>query len=392
MRSVRIVVRQVRVMKQAAMKRSRILRLLALLAPCVVASSACDRPQYTYSDDVPVKGSAASSFGGGFTGSGGSTSAGGGPADACALDRTAGGSPIFSKQAINNQMPARSTLFLEVNDAEAEALKNGASLLPKPADPVAKSALTSVLNSLLTSTSELRRPLIQALLTRFKVTRAIWPNPWALRLVDHPGTEHMTPVRVVLNKDAWVVRIVDGSPVVLDLNNADVTIDAALAQPERIAAVYYVVDDRVPGNLTGMLCEHGKRELALGSEAMVDSFELRTPEILARLNSDIDALNALFKVARPCSNVDRGGVTFHAYTACQTWHYFDATTEYTSYQWSLSDPVELYKPTAQNLATLIEALQGDRFAPDSFVGTPPAGGAGGAADIGGAQGFPQGGT
>jgi hypothetical protein len=113
---------------------------------------------------------------------------------------------------------------------------------------------------------------------------------------------------------------------------------------------------------------------------------------LERLNSDIDALNAFFKVARPCTNFDRGGMTFQAFTVCQAWQYFDPGREYSAYQWALSNPVELYKPTPQNLGSLVQALQDDRFEPDPFVVVSPevvgVGGEGGAAGsaAGGASG------
>ena len=61
-------------------------------------------------------------------------------------------------------------------------------------------------------------------------------------------------------------------------------------------------------------------------------------------------------------------------------------SEYTAYQWSLSTPNELYKPSPQSLAGLIEALQGDRFEPDGYSVQPEAPvGAGGAGSEGGAS-------
>jgi hypothetical protein len=375
---------------------SRLLRRLVLIGPWVLAINACDRPEYSYSDDVPVVG-ASSSFGGSFTtGTAGSfTTGGAAPLDPCALDRSVSSTPIFAKQAISNQFPVQPELYAQLTDAEVTALKEGGSLLPPlPGTPVA-STLTLVLNATLNATIEARKPLIQKLLTRFKSTRALWPNPWALRLVDHPGSEHMNPVQIVLKPTAWVLRIFDrGVPTIVDVDNNLVTIEAATASPERIAAIYYVYDDQIPGNSTTQ-CESGRRELALGNEAMVESFEIGTPEILTRLNSDIEALTSFFNVVRPCASVERGAGTFRAFTVCQTWHFFDASTEYSAYQWALSSPTESYKPKTQNLATLIDALKNDRFDPDPFVGTPPPavadGGAGGAA-AGGAGGAPDGGV
>lgn len=385
-----------------SLRYSRWLRRLALLAPCALATGACDRPEYTYSGDIPVVGhGASSSFGGSFSSSGTFPTAGTAPTDPCALDRSVSSTPIFAKQAISNQLPVRPQLYTQLTDAEVTALKQGGSLLPPAPVPPVASTLTMVLNATLNATTEQRRPLIQNLLTRFKSTRALWPNPWALRLVDHPGSEHMNPVQIVLNPDAWIVRIFDGGPpTIVDVENRVVTVETAAAAPERIAAVYYVYDDRLPGNSTTQ-CESGRREIALGNEAMVQSFSIGTSEILDRLSSDIADLTSFFNVVRPCATVERGSGTFRSFTVCQTWHFFDASSEYSAYQWALSNPTESYKPKTQNLATLIDALKNDRFEPDPFVGTPPpmvseggAGGAGGASENGGAPagGAPVGGA
>jgi hypothetical protein len=332
-----------------------------------VAALACERPEYEYSDDVPIVGTGNTSFGGSFSFAGSVGVGGSAAVNPCALDRVASLSPVYSKQAISNQLPARPEVYMQLTDDEAEDLKQTRTLVPKAGTPPF-TPLMSTLNQLLLSASTLRKPLIQELIKRFKFTRPTWPNPWALRLAEHPGSEHMNPVRIKFKKDAWIVRLVDGSPVVVDVNNAVVSIDAATGSPERIAAVFYVVDDRPPGNAAS--CETGKRELALGNEAMVEEFELGSQAILARIDQDIAALEALFKIARPCQTVDKMGLTFHAQTVCQAWDFFDATTEYSAYQWSLSNPVELYKPTSQNLANLVAALKGDRFEPDPFVSEP----------------------
>ena len=373
--------------------RARLLRQLTWLVPSAVAIAACNRPDYTYSDDVPVKGAGASSNFSGSTSLAGSFSAGGTAAiDPCALDRSVAASPIFIKQALSNQLPVRPELYAQLTNAEVAALRQGGSLIPPPSVPPVASTLNSVLNATWGASADLSRPLLVQLLNRFKETRTLWPNPWALRLLDHPGSERMNAVRVVLKKDAWVVRIFEGGPpTVVDVNNGMVPIDQATAQPERIAAIYYVYDDRVPGNSLAA-CEQGKRELALGNEAMVEEFSTGTPEILARLNSDIDALTAFFDVVRPCASVERGSGTFHAFTVCQTWHFFDPSSEYSAYQWALSNPMELYKPKTQNLATLIDALKDDRFEPAPFVGTPLAapsmGGTGGTTGAAGAENLP----
>jgi hypothetical protein len=398
MRSVRSEVRQEagspvlaaanpRRMKQTtSRKRSGWLALACLLAPGI-AGLACDRPEYTYSPDLPLSngsGATFSSTGGtgpivaGSATTGAASSTGGA---ACTLDRPLA-SPIFAKQAVSNQLPARAQLYLQLTDAEVVTLKQSRTLLPQPSAMPQSSPLTSLLVQLLATTSELRKPLIQELIKRFAVTRPSWPNPWALRLVEHPGSEHMNTVRVTLKDNAWIVRIVDGAPAIVDVNNAIVSISAAISEPERIAAIYYVLDERAPGAIAS--CETGKRELALGNESMVAEFALGTPDVTDRLDADLQALEGLFAVVRPCTVFDKGGMSFHSFTVCQSWRFFDTSTDYLAYQWALAYPLEAYKPTPQNLATLIQALKDDRTNTEPFVGTPQADGAGGAGGESGA--------
>jgi hypothetical protein len=365
---------------------------------------------YTYSDDVPVKGvgASSSSFTGTITAGVASTTGGGPPIDPCPFNRTASGTAVLADQTVSNQAVGRPEVYAEVTDAEAAALKQGGSLMP-PAPPPQPFTTPSPLSALLTrernasSFQSTRYKLLDELNNRFAVTRSTWPNPWALRLVDHAGSEHMNPVRIVFKPDAWIVGIADPQNptlIVVDLKNQPVSPDIALQSPERIAAIYYRTDADSSGSANQ--CATDKRELALGNEAMVDSFSLGTKEILARLNSDIDALNAFFTLARPCTAFNSAITsTFQSSVGCMTWGFFDRTTEFDAYAWSLATPVELYKPTPQNLAGLISALEADRFAVDPFVGTPPpavgargeggASGAAGGAPAGGADGLPQGG-
>jgi len=386
-------------MTKAFLKRN--LRRLVLLAPCFAAVGACDRPSYTYSDDVPVKGvGASSSFTSSFSGvitAGISSTGGSAPIDQCPFNRTVSGTPVLAGQAVGNQAAGRPEVYAELTDAEALALKQGGSLIPAPAQPpLQQSQLTTLLQQAAASATGARRALLDGLRSRFVPTRSAWPNPWALRLVDHAGSEHMNPLRIVFKPDALIVRITDTTPVVVNLQNMPIAPEDA--SQERIAAIYYRSDAYAP--VPGSQCDGAKREVALGNEAMVESFSLGTKEILARLNSDIDALNAFFTAARPCSNFSYGvSATFRNYVTCTNWAFDDHTTEINAYAWSLSTPVELYKPTPQNLASLIAALEADRFMVDPFVGTPSdvvgaggEGGAGGASDGTPAGGAAAGGT
>jgi hypothetical protein len=226
--------------------------------------------------------------------------------------------------------------------------------------------------------------LIDALKPRFAGVRAVWPNAWALRLVEHAGSEHLNVVRIVLRENAWFSRITEGSITTLDLAQKDVPQAEALENPERVAAIFYETNQRVtlsPG-IDG--CEDGRRVMVIGDESWIEEWSLGTEEVLARQETDLELLNEFFKVARSCSTADRSP-TFRSFTVCQLWQNpFNPSSEYTAYQWALSTPSELYKPSPQNLGALIEALQGDRFEPDPYVVEPEAPPMGGGANEGGA--------
>ncbi|HVY28293.1 MAG TPA: hypothetical protein VHB79_17170 [Polyangiaceae bacterium] len=373
--------------------------LVPLLFAWGAASACLDRPSYSYSDSVPVFGS--TSFGGTISGGAGSGSTFGGmPAPpVCELERPVGAMTIFRTQALSNQLPVRPVLYLQATDDELKDLMDGGPLLVPPSPGTPASPLTAQLAQLALSLTGDRQTLVKELQQRFKVTRDTWPNPWALRLDEHAATEHMNPVLLRLKEGARLVLISNNLPTVVDVKNSPVDLtgtDGALAHPERIAAVFYLANDTTLG-AGAMPCETGRRAFALGNEAMVESFEVGTDDIAERMQSDIDALTKLFDVARNCTKFDRGdGLSFHANTACTIWDFFDPTSsEYSAYQWSLGNPIELYKPTPQNLNSLIQALQADELPAEPFVSAPhPAsngdGGAGGASE-GGASGGGAGG-
>jgi hypothetical protein len=329
---------------------------------------ACERPDFQLSDTAPVAGLG-----------GTPSSVGGMPADECAIDRSKGPSPIFAGQTLLNASPARSEVYAYVSDAEAQSLRTSGTLfppLPVNTTPTTPAVLTR-LNGLLNTASPAGKSLIQELQQRFKRVRSTWPNPWALRLVNHPGSEHMNPVHIVLRDEAWIGRISDGSLAIMDLKNQIVATDAAALEPHRVAAIYFVASPQTSAGVSFASCEDGFRDFSLANEGMVLSWSLGTTEILERLTGDMQLLTELLAVSRGCSSVDKAGMTFHSYTVCNTWTSFAALTEYSAYGWALATPAELYKPNLQNLVSLVDALKNDRFEPDPFVVRPEPSSAGG---------------
>jgi hypothetical protein len=340
--------------------------------------AACDRPDWQLSDTAPVVGRAGSATG----------TAGTPAAEACLLDSSKGAMPVFWGQTVLNANTARREVYAYVNDAEAALLRESKTLFWSDSQSALRSAVSSLLSARLNSASAEQKPLLEALERRFKNPRSSWPNLWALRLVKNPGSEHMNPVRIVFREDAWFGRITDKlQPVIVDGKNQIVSPQDAALEPERVAALFVVATPQTLGATFN--CEQGFRDFAIPDERMIESWSLGTPEILERLDADVRLLTDLFGVVRSCSTVDKAGMTFHS-TVCNAWSSFGAATEYMAYGWSLANPAELYKPTAQNLLGLVDALESDRFEPDPFVVQPDrnaaGGGAGGSAGAGGAGG------
>jgi hypothetical protein len=299
-----------------------------------------------------------------------------------------GTKPILSTQTVNSNLPGRVELYALVTDAEAEALRGGGPLVPPAAPMTAQSDAVKLLDKILPVATAARKPVIEALKPRFLSVRRAWPNPWALRLVDHPGSEHMNIVRLVLRSGAWIARITDGSIAVVDTNNATIGPELVAANPEQVAAIFYEVNQQNYLTVGGLnACEEGRREFVIGDDAMIEEWSLGTPDILTRLDEDLILLEEFFKVARNCGAMTLPSGSFRATTVCTSWMSYNVFSELSAYVWSLSTPNELYKPSPQNLASLIEALQGDRFEPnDEYVVNPEPPLAGGAPNQGGAGG------
>ena len=357
----------------------RWLRFVPLLLPSLVSVAACERPDWQLSDTAPVVGR-----GGAVSGTAGTPSA-----EACLLDSSKGDMPVFWEQTVLNANFARREVYAYVNDAEAAELRAERTLfsLQSLRAPLT-SAAYALLGARISTASVEQKPFLEALRHRFINPRSSWPNLWALRLVKNPASEHMNPVRIVFRRDAWFARITDqNSPVIVDMNNRIVSPEAAALEPERVAAMFVVATPQTSGLYN---CEQGYREIAIPDEGMIESWSLGTAEIVDRLDADVRLLSDLFGVVRSCSTVDKGGMTFHS-TVCDAWRSFGAQTEYMAYGWSLANPAELYKPTAQNLLGLVDALEGDRFEPTHPFNVHPdryvaSGGAGGSAGTNGAGG------
>jgi hypothetical protein len=186
-----------------------------------------------------------------------------------------------------------------------------------------------------------------------------------------PGEDYGDQLlRIVLKPEAFIVVVSDGVGIaVIDMNNQVVPIEQALAESERIGAIYFYKVD-IEGQGTFSTCSGGYREFVLGNEAMVEEWSLGTEAISAQLTEDATVIEGLLEEVRAAPPaISAPG--FNATAVCQ-WDY-PAYTSLDAYMRCLSMPSENYAPLPAQLAALAEALRAAAFEPDPFVVTPGGG-------------------
>jgi len=195
----------------------------------------------------------------------------------------------------------------------------------------------------------------------FAKVRFSWPNPWAT-LMGWPGETYGNQLlQVTLRPEAWVASFSQrGQLVVYDANDAIVPIDIAAASPERIGAIYFESESSENTNYCGTFSQGAVafREFVLGNLQMVQSWSLATPEISARLEADIAALQA-FSTYLACRELPPAQAEWSSAAQCAVRGEtsIDPRSSLYRYNLALGIPSELYWPSQENLAALIAALK-----------------------------------
>ena len=209
----------------------------------------------------------------------------------------------------------------------------------------------------------------------FATARYAWTNAWATRL-GWPGEDYGDQLlRIELEPEAWIVQF-DGSILtVLDQQGEIVAIEAALAQPERIGAVYFLRSSAADGPSCGTFGGEGGgggyREFILGNLAMVREWSLGTEALHAVLEDDIAALEQLAELLETCPSPSDYYEGWNADVLCG-WYIgneYGGPTPRT-YEDALALPSELYYPSPDRLRTLLDTLRGSLFEPDPWVVAP----------------------
>jgi hypothetical protein len=206
----------------------------------------------------------------------------------------------------------------------------------------------------------------------FAKARYAWSEPWATRM-GWPGEDYGgNLLRIVLKPEAWIVAVSKGNLTVVDLQNQPVPLAQALANPERLGAIFYAKDTFAGGpscNGSFVSGGNGYREFIVGNLAMVEEWSLGTAQIRDRLSANIEQLSSFFERTRACP-ITTSAQDWNQQVVC-AWDSPGAdASELFAYQQALAIPSDEYLAVPDRIAAMIETLQADLFEPDPLVVTP----------------------
>ncbi|HEY0467062.1 MAG TPA: hypothetical protein VGC79_22825, partial [Polyangiaceae bacterium] len=199
-----------------------------------------------------------------------------------------------------------------------------------------------------------------------------WSEPWATRM-GWPGEDYGgNLLRIVLKPEAWLVLVKNGDLMVFDQRNQSVSWTEALANPQRLGAIFYEKDVPTGGagcNGSFAVSGDGYREFIVGNLAMVEEWSLGTQAIRDRLSANIQQLTAFLGRIRPCP-VRTNAQQWNFDVVCR-WDFIEPEwTELSAYEHALAIPSDNYLAAPDRIAAMIETLHGDLFELDPLVVTP----------------------
>jgi hypothetical protein len=307
----------------------------------------------------------ASSIGGAsIIGVSGSVSLGG------ALSTDCPSEPLFVDQVVS-RVGAQRIFYSWTNEEQVAELRAGGELFSRSERPgLGRGLLFTELAAVAESEPSPVTQLAEALVNQvFAKARFAWTNPWAT-LLGFPGETYGNQLlRIELKPDAWIARFDQGTLTVFNANSEEVPIETALATPERIGAIFYQSRADAESCYVGSFARGGVgfREFALGNIDMVERWSLATPEIVERLQSDIDELQA-FQAQVACMSI---GADWSTEVTC-AWGggLISAASALGNYDFALGLPSDLYRPSSENLEALVAALEVSMPTGEPLVVTP----------------------
>jgi len=200
--------------------------------------------------------------------------------------------PVFAREMFAGVVASPWDFYVWTTAADAQSLRVTKKLFAHEPD-AGTAARVATLNSL-SSVDSSEQMFLSSLRTTFHSGRLAWSQPWASRLaIPDPGGEL---IHVTLRPDAWVAVVEGDTVVVYDNTRAPASYVDSYAHPERIGAILLETslrDCSAPG-------PNPWRGFLLGNESMVQEWSLGTPEILTRLQTDIQDLSQFLSNTRAC--------------------------------------------------------------------------------------------
>jgi hypothetical protein len=283
--------------------------------------------------------------------------------------------PVFLSQVIDPLRVARRELYSWTTDEQAAALRSDHVLFAKSEQAgLGPGYAFTYLNQIATSSADAQQQQLASVLVGdlFAKKRYAWSEPWATRM-GWPGEDYGgNLLRILLKPEAWLVVASGGVLTVVDLDNVPVAASDAVLHPERIGAILYVKDGAAGGpSCNGSFAAggNGYREFILGNLAMVEEWSIGTQEIRDRLAANIADLTRFLTNVRTCP-ASASASQWNLQVVCNWANDPNAGDETFTYEQALAIPSLNYLPVPQQIATIIETLQGDLFEPDPLVVKP----------------------
>ena len=279
---------------------------------------------------------------------------------------------FLSDQKVSSEQPQLRVLYSWTTQEQYDQLRAGGELLTRTESPTQGPGLIrQVLADLAAGGNE----LAQALTTpEFQKARYAWPNPWATLVGWEDESYGDRLIRVELREDAWLVVLNGAEFQIFDLSGAQVASADALANPQRIGAVFHVhvTDDLFCGGSFTRGGSGSFREYFLPNAAMIASWSLDTQEMRERLVADRELL-ALYRDYQQTPLAETP-YSFETWASCN-WQggWGGSGGPLDAYVHAMAVASPLYNPSVENLNVLIEALDHAvaLFDPVPFVHTGP---------------------
>jgi hypothetical protein len=269
---------------------------------------------------------------------------------------------VLDPYVVSNARVARRILYSWTNAAQVDELRADPTLLTRSVSADGRRGRAADLIASMAPSVALAAVLDGP---EFEKKRFGWPHAWPTALGWEGETYGDQLLEIRLRESAWVARLraYDDLIEVFDMNDQPVPVDAALADPGRIAAILFI-DETASGACGGTFGGASAfREYVLCNERMIEGWSALTPEIRAHLEQSIDALASVreaLAVAR-CTEVT-GSVDCFASDAIAAWR--DPPQDLMGkYLASLALPNGLYQPSTGNLDVLLAQLGARLFEP-----------------------------